>query len=67
MPAILPPGKEREWLRADETAAKALLTPFPAEKMNMFEVSRKVNSAANDTPDLLEPKSGKGTLTEWMK
>jgi len=67
MPAILPFNKEKDWLSADEMEAKSMLTPYAADKMGMYEVSSKVNSSRNDFPDLIKPKTDKGTLKVWMK
>ena len=33
---------------------QALLTPYPAEEMIAYPVSTRVNSPANDSPDLVE-------------
>ncbi len=67
MPVILPSGKEKVWLGLDDSEAKAMLKPYPAGKMSMYEVSSKVNSSRNDSADLIKPKTDKGTLKEWMK
>jgi len=67
MPAILQAGTERGWLEADAEKAMGMLRPYPAGGMGMYEVSSKVNSARNDSPEVLEPKTSKGTLMEWMK
>jgi putative SOS response-associated peptidase YedK len=67
MPVILPIGHEKEYLKTDPEEAKKMLRPFPAEKMDIYEVSSKVNSARNNTPDVMEPKSTKGTLLDYMK
>ncbi len=65
MPVILKEGQEREWLEAGPDEAKALLGPYEAEKMDMYEVSSKVNSAANDSKELLSRKTTKGTLLDY--
>jgi putative SOS response-associated peptidase YedK len=31
-----------------------MLVPFPAELMTAYEVSKKVNSPAHNTPDVIE-------------
>ncbi|MBI4306982.1 MAG: SOS response-associated peptidase, partial [Chloroflexi bacterium] len=56
MPAILPRGAEDAWLDAgleDADALLALVKPVPSEAMETWEVTRTVNSAANDSPDCL--------------
>ena len=66
MPAVLRPGLEKEWLTMADSEAKAMLVPYPADMMAMHEVSSKVNSARNDSKDLIKPKTDKGTLKDWM-
>jgi putative SOS response-associated peptidase YedK len=66
MPVILPAGMEKEYLGAGVEEAKRMLRPYPAESMVMYEISSKVNSARNDSPEVLEPKTSKGTLLEYM-
>ena len=39
----------------DTTALSELLVPYPAELMTAYEVSRIVNSAANDVPECIAP------------
>ena len=60
MPVIVAPESFALWLDAGPpTGAFAeLFAPFPAERMEAFPVSRKVNSPANDAPEILEPISG---------
>jgi putative SOS response-associated peptidase YedK len=67
MPAILREGSEKGWLKGGQAEAKALLTPYNAPEMDMFEVSMKVNSARNDSKELIERKSDRGTLREFME
>jgi putative SOS response-associated peptidase YedK len=58
MPVIVPPEAFDLWLdsaRVDATAAAALIAPAPEDMLEMHEVSPAVNSAANDTPDLIAP------------
>ena len=56
MPAILPLRKEKEYLEAGAEEAKAMLRPFPAEMMGMYEIPSDVNSARNDSPGLWNRK-----------
>jgi putative SOS response-associated peptidase YedK len=57
MPVILPETTWSRWL--DEAAPGApftdLLVSFPAEQMEALPVSKRVNSPANEGPDLIEP------------
>jgi putative SOS response-associated peptidase YedK len=58
MPAMLLPEHEDAWLAPDQGEPSRLMTllgPYPAHLMDAFPVSSRVNSPANDTPDLLEP------------
>lgn len=56
MPVILPADAEAFWLDAevdDPGALGSLLTPYPIEEMDVYEVSSLVNSAANDGPEVI--------------
>jgi len=66
MPVILPLGEEMEWLESEADAAKKILKPYPAEKMDMYELTSKINSSRNDSLDVIEAKTDKGTLVEYM-
>jgi putative SOS response-associated peptidase YedK len=58
MPVILHPDDEAMWIdpKMNDTAAlRALLQPFPTALMEAYPVSRAVNTAAIDTPALIEP------------
>ena len=57
MPVILREQDEADWLNPSLAldAAQALLMPLPAELLMAYEVSSKVNSAASNSPDLLQP------------
>jgi putative SOS response-associated peptidase YedK len=59
MPVILTPEGEQIWLdRGAETLeALAFLTPYPAEQMEAFPVSRAVNDPRDEGPDLIKPTS----------
>ena len=57
MPVILPPDAEAFWLDPDVDdpgALGSLLTPYPTEEMDVYEVPSLVNSAANDGPDVIQ-------------
>jgi putative SOS response-associated peptidase YedK len=56
MPAILRREDEGRWLDSDDSDADslaALLSPYPSEEMEVYEVSRLVNSPANDSPECI--------------
>ncbi len=57
MPVILPQEAEEAWLHheTDRLILKNLLLPFPAELMESYEVSVRVNSPRNDDPGIIEP------------
>ena len=58
MPAILSPEGVRRWLDPGPHTAEALLAelkPFPAEEMQAHAVSRAVNAATQDGPELIVP------------
>jgi putative SOS response-associated peptidase YedK len=58
MPAILDPGWETLWLDptvTDPFAVLPLLQPFPAERMEAYQVGQAVGAVANDGPELLLP------------
>jgi putative SOS response-associated peptidase YedK len=57
MPVILDPADWDRWL-APETARsdlRSLLFPFPAETLDLYEVSPAVNNVQNEGSELLEP------------
>lgn len=57
MPVMLDIQARWAWLNpdADQDFLLDLLTPYPAEEMKCFPVSRAVNSPGNDTPEVIEP------------
>jgi putative SOS response-associated peptidase YedK len=58
MPVIVPPDRWPSWLgeaAVAENELKAMLAPFPAERMAMWPVDRRVGNVRNDGPDLFEP------------
>jgi putative SOS response-associated peptidase YedK len=64
MPAIVPPEAFDLWLDSrsvDVTTAAALIAPAPEDMLEKHEVSPAVNSAANDTPGLIEPVTAEAT------
>ena len=57
MPAMLLPEKETPWLDTSLPldAVERLLIPYPVELLTAFEVSKMVNSPANNSPAVIEP------------
>ena len=57
MPAILQPEHIALWLDLDTRpdALRETLQPYPAERMELWPVSGRVNSPAHDDPGLVEP------------
>ena len=67
MPVILHPEDEATWLNPDATPAQAqaCLKPFPAQLLRIAAVSPKVNSPANNSPELLQRvDTSEGALRE---
>ena len=63
MPAIIDRADLARWLdrgNRDVVAVSALLQPFPAERLRAYPVTRRVNSANNEGPDLIEPTPAGG-------
>jgi putative SOS response-associated peptidase YedK len=58
MPVILSPDCWPAWLGEIEATLdqlKAMLSPYPSERMAMWPVDRRVGNVRNDSPDLFEP------------
>src|ERR1700732_641575 len=56
MPVILPEQHHAAWLgETEDENLKELLLPYPADQMQMWEISPRVNSPKNDDPSLWEP------------
>lgn len=58
MPVILRPADEATWLDLslnDPAKLTSLLCPAAEDRLAMYEVSSKVNKAAVESPDLIEP------------
>ncbi len=58
MPVILPEDEWATWLQpaeADPAHLRALLEPREDPRLELFEVSRKVNDVRNEGPELLVP------------
>jgi len=57
MPVILRPQDEEAWLKEkDENTLKKLLVPFDSSEMEAYPVSKKVNSPANEGPEIILPE-----------
>ena len=64
MPVIISQEKEAYWLDPNSKPADYIpsLAPYPGQHMQSYIVSRKLNTASNDTPDLILPvTAGSGT------
>lgn len=58
MPAIIPPEKRAEWMdpgNRDVEALLGLLAPYDAERMEMYEVTRYVNSPQHEGELCIRP------------
>ncbi|MBI4540202.1 MAG: SOS response-associated peptidase [Gemmatimonadetes bacterium] len=57
MPAVLPPEACDRWLdpRADPASLLELLRPHASQELDVYRVSRLVNSPENDRPECVEP------------
>jgi putative SOS response-associated peptidase YedK len=63
MPIVLDPEAWPVWLGeapADASRLKALLVPYPSEKMAIWPVSKRVGNVKNNDPSLIEPVSEVG-------
>jgi len=60
MPAVLPQDSWAAWLgetAASDGALKALLKPYPGERLTFWPVDRRVGNVRNDDPDLFAPRA----------
>ena len=55
MPVILKEQDYQSWLTGPVFDVQNLMKPFPAEEMLTYFVSKKVNRASCDAPELIEP------------
>ena len=58
MPVVLSPDEYRTWLErttTDPTSLKKMFQPYPADLMEMWQVSPLVNNVKNDGPELVVP------------
>ena len=61
MPVMLREGEEAMWLSSETDPGRFLheTTPYPADEMEAYPVSRLVNSARNNSPELILRRSGR--------
>ncbi|MHA2297184.1 MAG: SOS response-associated peptidase [Candidatus Hodarchaeales archaeon] len=65
MPVILSREKESEWLDKEQNVdylQHELLQPYPAEEMEVYEVSPAVNSVRNNSHDCIKPVTRRSLL-----
>lgn len=55
MPVIIEPQNADTYLNGSPEEARELLTPYGGDDLEIYEVSKKVNDPANDTPDVVLP------------
>ena len=55
MPAIVGLPDRDAWLQGSLEEARAVLKPYPADLMDAYEVSTRVNSVNNNDPGLIDP------------
>ena len=55
MAVVLAPDEEELWLNGEPDDVTDLLDPYPADEFEYFRVSQRVNTPANDDPELIEP------------
>jgi putative SOS response-associated peptidase YedK len=59
MAVILPSDKLDEWINPEQRSTddlSKLLHPYPADQMEAYPVSTRVNIPHNDSPDLINPQ-----------
>lgn len=63
MPVITPEDKRDLWLDPEvkvKSDLLSLLKPYPSEEMEFYEVSKRVNSPRNNSPENIDPVSQAG-------
>lgn len=57
MPVIFDKKSEQQWMEPDASEAQllSLLTPYPAEQMNLYTVSPRIHDASINVPSLIAP------------
>jgi putative SOS response-associated peptidase YedK len=65
MPVILGSEDREKWLAEDpanDNELKAMLKPFPSERMTAWPVNKAVGNVKNDAPDLIEHTAVQASL-----
>ena len=64
MPVLLVDDATTRWMddSTRESELRTLLTPYDRDDLEMYEVARYVNNAANDSPECIVPFSGADLL-----
>jgi putative SOS response-associated peptidase YedK len=58
MPVILPEKEEKLWLESDDKEElQSIMKPYP-EELDLYPVSRLVNSPRNNTSEIIKPAEG---------
>ncbi|MFC4440147.1 MULTISPECIES: SOS response-associated peptidase [Natrialbaceae] len=55
MPVVLPRNDERMWLEADSEERRELCRPYPADDLEAYPISTRVNDPTNDDARVIEP------------
>lgn len=55
MPVVLPRAAESAWLSAGPAEREELCQPYPADDLDAYEISTRVNNPGNDDPSVIEP------------
>ena len=65
MPVILGPEDWEKWLGeepANDNDLKAMLKPFPSERMSTWPIGKAIGNVKNDTADLIERAAVQASL-----
>jgi len=65
MPIILGTENWEKWLgeeAADDNVLKAMLKPFPSERMTAWPIGKAIGDVKNDTADLIERAAEQASL-----
>ena len=68
MPVMLTKEEENIWLDSNSSRIELfdLLDPFPSDLTQYYEVSSRVNSVKNNSPDLIKPKKPSSSLSDFF-
>ena len=67
MPAIVRSEDRDAWLTGTPEEARAVLRPYPSDLMVAYEVSTRVNSVKNNSPDLIRPAEAADLFSEPIR